>query len=189
MMYVVRDLLRSPAAIGIAVAAVLAVILARTRFARLAVYATPLLVVLCMEAGRFDGHRHLTTKLDATFFVWIQAVELRAVTGLAVLLVAAPIGAAAAKLLPAHRGVRLGLAALGPCGVGLLASSALVLRAVPEMLALPVAEDRLGALRTLVVGADAVLAVGTLLSIVVCAGLAIGLLRADAPTFDSSAGR
>jgi len=182
MIYAVHDLLRSPAGIGIVVAAALLVALTRTRLTRLAVYATPLLVVLCMEAGRFDGHRHLTQKFDATFFVWIEAVELRALSGLAVVLLAAPLGAVAAKLLPARRGALIGLAALGPCGVGLLASSALILRAVPVIVELPAVEDRLEALRTLVAQADAVLAAGTLLSVVVCASLGIGMLRTDPRT-------
>jgi hypothetical protein len=44
---------------------------------------------------------------------------------------------------------------------------------------LPVVEDRLAALRAVVVRADAVLASGALLSIVACATLAFGLVRRD----------
>jgi hypothetical protein len=178
-MYALRDILRSPVGGSILVAAVLAVVLARTRLARWVVYATPLLLWFWAEAGRFDGQRHVNQKFDATFFVWISSVELRALGGLAVLLLAAPIGAAVGKLLRARRGSLLGLAALGPCGMGLLASSALTLRAVPLMLDLPAAEDRLGALRTVIARTDTLLGAGALLSIVMCTVLAFRMLRRE----------
>jgi hypothetical protein len=114
---------------AIVLAAILALVVARTRCARWSVYAAPVLVWFFTEAGNFDGERHVNQKFDATFLVWVQAVELRSLAGLALLVLAAPIGAVGSV----GRGSLLGLAALGPFGAALLASSALVLRGVPPI--------------------------------------------------------
>jgi len=176
---VVRDLLRPPSALGIVVGTLLLIITTRSRFARVAVFVSPVFILWCMEVGRFDGQRHVNQMFDATFFVWVQTLALRALAGLALVLLAAPVGAAIDELLSTRRGALLGLATLGPCGMGQLASSVLVLREVPRMLSMPAVEDKLVALRTVVVEAGAVLGVGALLLTVVSVSLGIGLLHPE----------
>jgi len=180
MMFVVRDLLRQPASVAIVVLATIVFILARTRFARWSLYASPGLHWFCADAGRFDGQRHLTNKLDATSFVWISSVELRAVGGLAMLLLAAPLGAAAGRLVRAQGGALWGLSALGPAAAGLLTSSVLLVTSFSAILAMPdqAVQEKLETLRSAVGQSDAILASGTVLSIVTCTTLAFGLLRA-----------
>jgi hypothetical protein len=90
------------------------------------------------EAGRFDGHAHLTEKMDATLFVWARAVVMRGLGGVVALLLAAPIGVAASRWVtgpdegddtprPApptpRRAALAGLAVIGPFASGLWGSS------------------------------------------------------------------
>ena len=175
-----RDLLRSPSAEALVVGAAFAALMAGTRHAPWAVYVTPLVFWLCTEAGQFDGQRHVNQKFDATFFVWVQSVELRALAGIVLVALAAPIGAAAGRLVPFGRGARLGLAALGPYGACLVASSARILREVPRMLGLPARDEKLAALRAVVMQADAILAGVRSPRIAVCSCLTVALLRTNA---------
>jgi hypothetical protein len=174
MRFLVRDLLGEPAAFGILAATVLWLVVARTRLARWAVYASPALVWLCTAPGQFDRQRHLTSKLDATVFVWISCVELRALGALALLLLAAPLGATAGRLVGARRGWLGGLAVLAPFAGGLGASSALLLQDVAALAAASeLAEGgKLALLRAAIARSDEVVAAGTVLSLLACAVLA-----------------
>jgi hypothetical protein len=94
----------------------------------------------------FDGRPHLNPKLDATAFVWARAVWLRALAGLAALVLAAPLGQAAARLAGARRGWLDGLLVLGSFGLGLLGSS-LVLQATLRTVMAAEVPQRLAILR------------------------------------------
>lgn len=179
MTFLLRDLLREPMALAIVAASILAVVVSRTRHAKWIVVASPLLLWLCTAPGQFDGERHLNAKLDATAFVWISCVELRALGSLALLLLAAPIGAAAARLAGVRNGALSGLAVVAPFAVGLLASSMLLLRtaqAIATGQAL-VEEEKLALLRAAIGSSEQLVATGTVVSLLACVVIAITLVR------------
>jgi hypothetical protein len=190
MSFLLRDLLREPAALGILAGSVLWLVLARTRLASWAVYASPALVWLCTAPGQFDGQRHLNSKFDATVFVWSSCVELRALGAVALLLLAAPLGAAAGRLVGARRGALWGLAVGAPFAGGLGASSARLLRAVAAIAAESALaeEGRVALLRAAIASSDLVVALGAGVSLLVCVALAaLAVRRADDPRRASTA--
>jgi hypothetical protein len=97
-------LVRDPAALGIAVATVLVVIPTRSRFAKIALLSAIVVLAISLEISTFDCRRHLTPKFDTTMFVWLRAVEFRALTGFVVLILGASCGELVAKLTQATRG-------------------------------------------------------------------------------------
>ncbi len=179
MIHALRDVLGRPIGIGILVAAVLAVVLSRTRFARGAIESHPLLVYACAERARFDTDSIAFFGERSDAWDWLHSAEVRAFAGLVVVLLAAPIGLAAARLIGVRRGALLGLAALGPFGAGLVASSRVLLGLVAAIQAEPQSDlhRRLQLLAAAVEQSDRLVAWGTSLSVLVCAGMAFGLLR------------
>jgi hypothetical protein len=184
-MNALRHGLASPVGLGIVLATILTIIVARTRFARWSIYASPLLIWLFTAGVWFDGQPVGFFGEPPGLRDWVHCVELRACGGLALALLAAPLGAAVGKLIGVNRGVLLGLAALGPFGTGLFASSALLLTSVAVLRTYPPAraEATLAILRAAILQSDRVLACGTLLSILACVTQAIALLR-NRPAMD-----
>lgn len=179
MMHLLELLPRGCASLVIVAAALLAFILTRTRFASWSVFASPLLIWLCTGLGQFDERRFFASTSNYPHFIWISCVDLRAVGGLVLLFLAAPIGAAAGKSLRVHRGAFWGLATLGPFATSLVMSSALLLSSVLEILAMPddSGPEKLQVLRTAVSHSDRIIAAGTFLSVLVCGAVATRLLH------------
>jgi hypothetical protein len=177
MSFLLRDLMHEPATLVIVVASTLALVGTRTRFARWVLYASPVLLWLCTAPGQFDGRRHLTSKIDATAWVWISCVELRVLGAIALLLLAAPMGAAAGRLIGRDRGGLWGLALLTPFAGCLLASSTLLLRAT-RAIAVEQALDeerKLALLHAAIATSERIIAAGTIVSLLVSASLAFQL--------------
>lgn len=180
-----KDLLHDPLAAWIVAGTLASLVLARTRFAKWSVLLATLVLLASVEGACFDGERHLTNKFDATFFVWAQAVERRAVSGMAFALLGAPLGAVVSHLARRGRGRGwwLGALALGPFGAGQLASSLSLQRAMRTVLTDGMAPDaKLGYLRTAVGHSTWLLGVGTIASVL--AGVAIAVAAARAPATD-----
>jgi hypothetical protein len=168
-------LLQDPYAIAILVGAATSLALARTRLASVSILSALLVLVLGAELGCFDGNSHdeVGAKVDATIFIWARAVELRALGGLAIIVVAAPAGAAAAKVGRFARGSLMGLAVMCPFGFGMLASSIRLQLALRCLLSDEFPADRVAYFQAAVAQSSWLLGMGTLASIVGCAGLAI----------------
>ena len=92
-----KDLLQEPVAAWIVAGTLVSFVLTRTRFAKWSLVAASLVLLASVEVACFDGERHLTKKFDATFFAWGRAVELRAISGAAFVLLGAPLGAVVSK--------------------------------------------------------------------------------------------
>ena len=141
------------------------------------------LVLICAgaEAGRFDGLPHVNAKFDATFFVWLQAVMLRAVAGIVTLALALPLGVTASRWAGTRQRLAPGLLVLVPPGLGLLASSIRLQLAARGLLTGALALDaRLAVLREAMRDSERLLAAGTLVGIAGALSLAIMLLRRPA---------
>jgi hypothetical protein len=139
------------------------------------------LVCAGAEAGRFDGLPHVTSKFDATFFAWLQAVMLRAVAGIVTLALAVPLGHAAARWADTKQRLTPGLLVLAAPGLGLLASSVRLQLAARELLRGTLEPDaRLALLRDAVHDSERLLALGVVLGLVGSVGLAFVWLRRPA---------
>lgn len=170
-------MLHDSRALAILAASALAFVLSRTRLASGTLLAAAAVVVLAAEASAFDGQRHLTSKFDASFFVWARAVELRALAGLAVLAVAAPTGVVAGRYGGARRGATLGVLALGPFGGALVASSVVLQLAMRRAVAHEPVAERYALLADAIGASTAILAAGTVASVAVLVALALMLAR------------
>jgi hypothetical protein len=181
MMFVLRDLARTPAAIGIVLALVGAVGVTRTRFARWAIDGTPPLVWLWVQAGQFDPEKVGFFGGRPSAMGWAFAAELRGLAGLALLLLAPLIGMTAAKLVGVRRGALLGLAVLGPFGAGLLSSSVVAVRSVLAVLAQPEmeTETKLRMVKTAVARSESLVSGGTGLSLLIGAAMVVWLLGSN----------
>jgi len=168
--------LLDPFALAILASAALSLWLMRAQRPIGSILAALFVVLLGVEAACFDGRQHQTEKFDATFFVWARAVELRALAGLAIALVAAPCGIAAARLAGTGRGALMGLVTLGPFGLGLFASS-VALQLAMSTLEQSAPEDRYAQLRLSIDLSTRLLCAGTLTSVLACALVALGVRR------------
>lgn len=171
------SMLHDSRALAILAASALAFVLSRTRLASGTLLAAAAVVVLAAEASAFDGQRHLTSKFDASFFVWARAVELRALAGLAVLAVAAPTGVVAGRYGGARRGATLGMLALGPFGGALVASSVVLQLAMRRAVTHEPVAERYALLADAIGASTAILAAGTVASVAVLLALALMLAR------------
>jgi hypothetical protein len=172
------DLLHEPLTVGILAATAVSLLLTRTRFATWSILSTLFAYVLSVELACFDGQVHLTEKFDGTFFVWCRAVELRAVGGLAIVSLGAPLGATVARLARAPRGALMGLAAMGPFGLGLLASSIRLQLSMRSILdeGTPPAK-RLEYLGAAVEQSSWLVSIGTIASVLACGAIFVALTR------------
>lgn len=109
----------------------------RTRLAPWALGLSAVLIAVGLEASCFDGKPHLTSKLDVTFIYWGRSVEIRGLMGACLMILAAPLGTIAGRLLGLVHGGRAGLLVLCPFAAGLLGSSILIRRTVTSALAVP----------------------------------------------------
>lgn len=147
---------------------------------RFAVYATPGFLWLwgwvCLCRTDFFRDPGLSLR------IWIQSLGLRVLGGAAIIVVAGPLGAAAASGshrpgANGRRGALFGLVVLGPFGAGLAASGLSALRSMIELSAL--SDDRTFAFHRAVVHADRLLSCGALTSLAACVLLAASLLRSS----------
>jgi hypothetical protein len=134
------------------------------------------LLALGAHVACFDGRPHVNPKLDATVLVWARAVWLRALAGLAALVLAAPLGQAAGRLAGLRRGWSDGLLVIGGFGAGLLASS-VVLQATLRAAVAAEVPQRLGILRAGVAASSWLLLGGAAVALLAAAGLAGARLR------------
>jgi hypothetical protein len=181
------DLLREPFAVWIVAGLAVSLALTRTRFANWSLPAMALVFLASIELACFDGKRHPTEKFDATFFVWARAVELRALGGLAIMLMGGPCGTVVANLVHGVRGRRLGAAVAGPFGLGLLASSVWLqfsMRTILHEGTPP--ETRFAHLQAAVARSTWLLSAGTTASIVICASIVVALVRRQAVSSDTA---
>lgn len=109
----------------------------RTRLAPLALLLSAVLIAVGLEASCFDGKPHLTSKLDVTFIYWVRSVEIRGLMGACLMILAAPLGTIAGRLLGLMQGGLAGLWVLGPFAAGLLGSSLFIRRTVTSALDVP----------------------------------------------------
>ena len=132
-----------------------------------------------LQIGYFDGQPHLNEKFDATTLFWARAVILRGVSGACILVLALPLSAAAARWARWTRSRAVALYILMPIGVGLVASSFAIQRALHNILLEPdlSGETRLAALRAVVHASNFLLASGAVLSVLGALRLAIPLWR------------
>ena len=173
-----KDLLHDPAAAWILLGTLVSFGLSRTRFATCTLLAAILVLLASVEVACFDGKRHLTPKLDATFFAWGRAVELRAVAGVTFVLLGALVGTLVGRLTGRRRGALFGAIALGPFGVGLLGSSVALQASMRTILAEgSSAEARLGQLRAAISQSTWLVGGGTVVSVLACIAIAGATMR------------
>lgn len=152
---------------------------ARPRVRVTALAASVVFLGVCVYLGRFDGLRHDNHKFDTTVFVWAGAVWRRALAGLALAALAAPLGLAAGRTVGCPRrlpAIAAGLAALLPAALGLAASSLLLQARVLALRTLP-AEARVASLVEGIGLSTTLLAVAATASGLVLAALAVAWLR------------
>jgi hypothetical protein len=153
----------------------------RTRVAPWTAALSLILIVVGLEASRFSGRPHLTEKMDATFFDWAMQLGTRANTGVAVLLSAGPIGAAAAPLAKARPRALPGLLVGAPIGLALLISSLRLHRVVVWLFAnIPAGthvQPRIDMARDAVRDSERVLLAGVALAALGLAAIRVGQLR------------
>lgn len=166
MLELVREAFTDPFSVVLVALAIGCMIGLRTRFARWVALGSLGVVVLALLAACFDGQPHVTPKLDATTLVWARVVTRRAVSGLVLVALALPLSRVAAAwgaLSPWWlAGTTMGLAP----GIGLLASSALLLStlrrlATDSALAEP---ERLGIFSRAIYASHGVLAAAVLVA-------------------------
>lgn len=175
-----KDLLHDPALFSILAGIAVSLVLSVTRFAKGALLAVILVLLATTELAIFDGNRHLTEKFDATFFVWGRVVELRAVAGVGLVLLAGPLGKIVSKLVNREHGVLLGILVLGPFGLGLLASSIALQIAMRTIVAdATLANVQLEQLRIAIGQSTWLVSCGTIASVAAC--VAVSLVAATAP--------
>lgn len=175
-----KDLLHDPVLVSILAGIVVSLALSLTRFPKGALLAVTLVSLATIESAIFDGKRHLTEKFDATFLAWGRVVELRAVAGVGLVLLAGSLGKIISKLVGRGHGVLLGVLLLGPFGLGLLASSISLQIATRTILSeSTLADVRLAQLRTAIRLSTWLVGCGTMASAIACiaVGLAVAMAR------------
>ena len=139
--------------------------------------------LLCagFEAGRFDGLPHVSSKFDATYLFWMEAVIFRGVAGVVTLVLAVPLGIAASRWAGIKQRLTPGLLVLAPPGLGLLASSVRLQLAAYGLARSELVYDvRLAVAREAARDSERLLAAGALVGLVGAVSLAIVLLRRPA---------
>ncbi len=180
--------LHDPLGLGILAATAITLLVTWTRLANVSAVLLLLVILLGAEAGRFDGRQYVTPKFDASFFVWGRAVELRALAGLAIMVLGPPCGKVVGTLARARRGAFMGAIAIGPFGLGLFASSVLLQVSARRILQSDMAqEERLEHLQLAIHRSTWILGFATIVSVLACLVLAIRFVRR--PTFNVGSAR
>jgi hypothetical protein len=178
-----NELIEDPIVVAVLLGIAVSVFSTFTRFTKGSLVLVTLVLLASIEVAIFDGRRHPTEKFDATILAWGHAVELRAVAGGGVVLLAGPIGRIVSKLIARKHGALLGLLSLGPFGLGLLASSAQLLTAMRTILSeSPSPEARNEPLRTAVSQSTWWVSGGTVASVAACVAIAVFVASATGPS-------